>query len=43
MTAAAYDAFEADAVTFATRCLVTGCSLCVLMSAIPQRTFSSGM
>jgi len=39
----AYDRFEADAVTFATRCLVTGCSLCVLTSAIPQRTFSSGM
>jgi hypothetical protein len=30
-------------VTSTTRCFVTGCSLCVLMSAIPQRTFSSGM
>lgn len=26
-----------------TRCLVTGCSLWVLTSAIPHRTFSSGM
>jgi hypothetical protein len=43
MIPSAYDRFEADAVTFATRCLVTGCSLCVLISAIPQRTFSSGM
>ena len=41
--ACAYNDFEADAVTFATRCLVTGCSLCVLISAIPQRTFNSGM
>ncbi len=43
MIICAYDHFEADAVTFATRCLVIGCSLCVLTSAIPQRTFSSGM
>ena len=43
MMPCAYDHFEADAVTFATRCLVTGCSLCVLISAIPQRTFNSGM
>ena len=30
-------------VTSTTRCLVSGCSLCVLKSAMPQRTFSSGM
>lgn len=35
--------FGRAGVTSTTRCLVTGCSLCVLKSAIPQRTFSSGM
>src|SRR5258705_13127592 len=30
-------------VTVTTRCLVTGWPLCVLTSACPQRTFSSGM
>src|SRR5207244_2748062 len=33
----------AAGVTSTTRCFVTGCSLSLLASAIPQRTFSSGI